>query len=75
MQGDTAPPRLRAQEADMALIPWVDPENFNPGYLMHSMHLMPRSLEHQPSVHSQDYWMERRLIPEPDLDDGCPIYE
>ena len=26
-------PALRPEDADMPLLPWVDPENFNPGYL------------------------------------------
>ncbi|MCP3989886.1 MAG: NAD(P)/FAD-dependent oxidoreductase [Actinomycetia bacterium] len=68
-------PRLRPEEADMKLLPWVDPENFNPGYLMRSLHLMPKSGDHQPWVHSQDYWMEKDVIPAADLDDGCLIFE
>ena len=69
-----ATPQLRPDESDMALHPWVDPDNFNPGYLMRSMHLMPKSGDHQPWVHSQDYWSERKLIPAADLDDGCLVY-
>jgi cation diffusion facilitator CzcD-associated flavoprotein CzcO len=68
-------PQLRPEEADMELLPWVDPENFNPGYLMRSIHLMPKSGDHQPWVHSQDYWMEKDLIPGADLDDGCLVYD
>jgi cation diffusion facilitator CzcD-associated flavoprotein CzcO len=67
-------PRLRPEDADMKLLPWVDPENFNPGYLVRSMHLMPRQGDRQPWVHSQDYWMEKDLIPAADLDDGCLVY-
>ena len=33
---------LRPEDEDMELLPWVDPENFNPGYLMRSIHLMPK---------------------------------
>ena len=71
----TVTPQLRSEEADMELLPWVDPDNFNPGYLMRSMHLMPRQGDHQPWVHSQDYWMEAKEIPKADLDDGCLIFE
>ncbi len=35
-------PTLRAQDQDMPLLPWIDPENFNPGYLMRGMHLLPK---------------------------------
>ncbi len=57
------------------MLPWADPENFNPGYLMRSLHLMPKSGDRQPWVHSQDYWMEKDVIPAADLDDGCLVYE
>ena len=72
---DVVTPQLRESEADMKLVPWVDPENFNPGYLMRSLHLMPQSGEHQPWIHSQDYWSEAKIIPQADLDDGCLVYE
>ncbi len=75
LEVDVVTPQLRESEADMKLVPWVDPENFNPGYLMRSLHLMPQSGEHQPWIHSQDYWSEAKIIPEADLDDGCLIYE
>ena len=67
-------PELRDEDADMKLLPWVDPENFNPGYLMRSLHLMPKSGDHQPWIHSQDYWSEKNIIPAADLDDGCLRY-
>jgi cation diffusion facilitator CzcD-associated flavoprotein CzcO len=35
-------PMLRPEEQDMPRLPWIDPENFNPGYLMRSMHLLPK---------------------------------
>ena len=25
-------PELRPEDKDMPLLPWIDPENFNPGY-------------------------------------------
>jgi cation diffusion facilitator CzcD-associated flavoprotein CzcO len=72
---DVVRPELRPEETDAERLPWVDPENFNPGYLMRSMHLLPKQLDHQPWVHSQDYWMERSEIPAADLDDGCLVFE
>jgi cation diffusion facilitator CzcD-associated flavoprotein CzcO len=33
---------LRPEDRDMPLHDWIDPNNFNPGYLMRSMHLLPR---------------------------------
>ena len=65
-------PRLRPEDADMALGPWIDPDDFNPGYLQRSMHLMPRAATKPEWRHSQDYWSERETdLRAADLDDGC----
>lgn len=68
-------PTLRSNEAEMTLGPWVDPENFNPNYLMRGMHLMPKRGDKPEWQHSQDYWMEKDALPAVDLDDGCLVYE
>ncbi len=34
--------KLRPEDKDMKLLPWIDSENFNPGYLMRGMHLLPK---------------------------------
>jgi hypothetical protein len=44
----TVVPRLRDEDADMPLRPWVDPENFNPGYLSRSLRLMPKQGDREP---------------------------
>ena len=49
------PPELAGEPQ----LPWVDPENFNPGYLMRDMHLMPRRLDREDWQHTQDYWSEK----------------
>ena len=58
----------RAQDKDMELLPWMDPDNFNPGYLMRSMHLMPKRGDDPIWQHTQDYWKERDELPLIDLD-------
>jgi cation diffusion facilitator CzcD-associated flavoprotein CzcO len=68
-------PALRPQDADMAILPWIDPENFNPGYLMRSMDLLPKRGDKHEWQHNQDYWVEREILPVADLDDGCLVYE
>ena len=65
---------LRREDRDMALLPWMDPENFNPGYLMRSMHLLPRRGDKPEWQHTQDYWRERRDLPAIDLDDAAFRY-
>ena len=67
-------PRLREDDADMELLPWVDPENFNPGYLARSMHLMPKQGDRAPWQLPHDYMVEKEELPAADLDDGTLTY-
>ena len=59
---------LREKDKDMKILPWMDSDNFNPGYLMRSMHLMPKRGEDPVWAHTQDYWQEREELPLVDLD-------
>jgi cation diffusion facilitator CzcD-associated flavoprotein CzcO len=68
-------PTLRDEDSGMPLLPWLDPENFNPGYMMRSMSLLPKRGDKPEWQHSQDYWMEKDMLPAANLDDGCLIYE
>jgi cation diffusion facilitator CzcD-associated flavoprotein CzcO len=68
-------PQLRAQDADMKIGPWMEPDNFNPNYLMRSQHLMPKAGDKSEWKHDQDYWVEKDVLPIVDLDDGCLVYE
>lgn len=67
-------PSLREEDRDMPECPFVDPENFNAGYLMRSMHKMPKQGDRQPWVFSQDYFKEKDEIPVADLEDGTLVY-
>jgi cation diffusion facilitator CzcD-associated flavoprotein CzcO len=66
--------QLRPEDADMPLLDWIDPENFNPGYLMRGMHLMPRRGDKPEWMHNQDYWREAVEIPAIDLDGAEFVY-
>ncbi len=68
-------PALRPEDKDMPLLPWMDTENFNPGYLMRSMHLLPKRGDKPEWQHSQDYWTEKDQLPAIDFDDGALVYE
>ncbi len=68
-------PRLRVEDQDMPLSSWMDPENFNPGYLMRSMHLMPKRGDKPEWQHTQDYWREKEDIPGIDLEDEVFEYD
>jgi len=67
-------PTLRPEDRDMPLLPWIDPENFNPGYIMRGMHLLPKRGDKPEWQHTQDYWAEKDEFPAIDLDDGTFVY-
>ncbi|MGH7061030.1 MAG: hypothetical protein ACREFH_11620, partial [Stellaceae bacterium] len=67
-------PELRAQDRDMPLLPWIDPKNFNPGYLMRGMHLLPHRGAKPEWQHTQDYWAEKDEFPAIDLTDPAFVY-
>ena len=66
---------LRPQDKDMPLLSWMDPEDFNPGYMMRDMNLLPRRGDKPEWQHSQDYWAEKDEIPAIDLDDAAFVYD
>ena len=70
----TVVPALRPEDADMPHLSWIDPDNFNPNYLMRSVDLLPRRGDKPEWQHTQDYWTEKDALPAADLDDGCLLY-
>jgi cation diffusion facilitator CzcD-associated flavoprotein CzcO len=66
---------LRPEDKAMPLSSWIDPENFNPGYLMRGMHLLPQRGDKPEWQHTQDYWAERTQLPAIDLNDAAFVYE
>jgi cation diffusion facilitator CzcD-associated flavoprotein CzcO len=65
-------PTLRPEDKDMPLLPWIDPENFNPGYIMRN--LLPKRGDKPEWQHTQDYWTEKDEFPAIDLDGGTFVY-
>jgi hypothetical protein len=65
---------LRPEDAGMARLPWIDADNFNPGYLMRGMDRMPRRGDKPEWQHTQDYWTERSMLPAIDLDEQEFVY-
>ncbi len=63
-------PELRDEDRDMPLLPWVEPDNFNPGYLMRGLHLLPHQGDRDPWQHTQDYQRDKEQLPNADLGDG-----
>jgi cation diffusion facilitator CzcD-associated flavoprotein CzcO len=66
---------LRPEDHNMPLLSWIDPENFNPGYMMRNMHLLPKRGDKPEWQHSQDYWAEKDQFPAIDLDDAAFVYD
>jgi cation diffusion facilitator CzcD-associated flavoprotein CzcO len=66
--------KLRPEDEGMELLPWMDTENFNPGYLLRSMHLLPKRGTKPEWQHTQDYWHEKDWIPAIDLDGPEFVY-
>ena len=68
-------PTLRPEDAAMEIGAWIAADNFNPGYLQRSIHLMPKAGDKPEWQHTQDYWTEKNSLPAIDLDDGCLSFE
>ena len=66
--------QLRPEDKDMPLLPWIDPENFNPGYMIRGMHLLPKRGAKPEWQHTQDYWSEKDQFPAIDLSDPAFVY-
>jgi cation diffusion facilitator CzcD-associated flavoprotein CzcO len=65
---------LRPEDAGMPLLPWTDPEDFNPGYLMRGLHLLPKRGDKPEWQHTQDHWAEKDAFPAIDLDEPAFVY-
>jgi cation diffusion facilitator CzcD-associated flavoprotein CzcO len=65
---------LRPEDRDMPILPWIDEENFNPGYMLRGMHLLPKRGDKPEWAHTQDYWAEKDAIPATNLDDAAFVY-
>jgi cation diffusion facilitator CzcD-associated flavoprotein CzcO len=66
--------KLRHEDEDMELLPWQDPENFNPGYLTRALPFLPRSGAKPEWHHSQDFREDFSEIPSIDLDGSEFVY-
>jgi cation diffusion facilitator CzcD-associated flavoprotein CzcO len=65
---------LRPEDHNMPLLSWIDPENFNPGYMMRNMHLLPKRGDKVEWQHTQDYWAEKDQFAAIDFDDKAFVY-
>jgi len=66
--------QLREEDAGMELLPWIDPYDFNPGYLMRAMDQLPKRGAKPEWQHTQDYWREKDELPAVDLNGPEFVY-
>lgn len=66
---------LRDEDEGMELSPWIEKDNFNPGYLMRGLDQLPRRGDKPEWRHNQDYWAERDQIPNIDLEGQEFVYD
>ncbi|QJD59000.1 NAD(P)/FAD-dependent oxidoreductase [Pseudomonas sp. gcc21] len=67
-------PALRPEDSEMQLLPWVDTQTLNPGYLMRSLHRLPKRGDKPEWQHSQDYGYEKQMLPKVDFTDSIFSY-
>jgi cation diffusion facilitator CzcD-associated flavoprotein CzcO len=67
-------PSLRPEDSGMPLSPWIDPENFNPGYVVRGGHLLPKQGNKPEWRHSHDYEVDKEILAAANLSDGTLVY-
>jgi cation diffusion facilitator CzcD-associated flavoprotein CzcO len=68
-------PMLSKEEAAMQPRPWIEPEEFNPGYMQRGLHLLPNQGDREPWVLNANYFVEKDELPAANLDDGSLLYK
>ncbi len=66
---------LRPEDQGMKILPWIEQDNFNPGYLQRGLDQMPRRGDNAVWRHNQDYWAEKDAFPEIDLTGAEFLYD
>ena len=68
-------PMLRPEDRDMRIRPWIEPENFNPNYILRSLQLpMPRCGDKPEWQHSHDYWIDKDRLPAIEVSHSALVY-
>jgi hypothetical protein len=62
-------PRLRDEDADMNLGPWI--QDFSAGYMQRTMDLMPKQGDKDPWRNTQNYALDKKIIRKAPLEDGA----
>jgi cation diffusion facilitator CzcD-associated flavoprotein CzcO len=67
-------PTIQPPDENMGRLPWIDPENFNPGYLTRALDILPKQGDRDPWRFENDYYVERDILPDIDLDEPELVY-
>ncbi len=59
---------LRREGHNIPLGPFIDPDNFNAGYLQRALPILPQRGDKPEWQHTQDYWTEKDEFPNINLD-------
>ena len=65
---------LRPQDEGMAILPWIEEDNFNSGFLMRGLVKMPRRGGKFEWGQNQDYWADMEALSAIDLTDAAFVY-
>jgi len=63
-------PTLRKGDESETRRPFIEPDNFNAGYILRGLDQMPRQGARDPWVMTQDYYVDREVLPVAGFDDG-----
>jgi monooxygenase len=66
---------FRDEDAGLEILPWIEADNFNPGYLMRDMDKLPKRGSNEVWRHNQSYWAEREAFPSIDLEGQEFVYD
>ena len=69
-----AVPRFDPETEGVTVGPWTDPDNFNAGYLMRSLHLLPKAGNTPEWRHTQSYLSEKERFAAIDLDHCALVF-
>jgi cation diffusion facilitator CzcD-associated flavoprotein CzcO len=64
----TVTPVREGAALSMPAKPWLDPDEFNPGYVKRGVHAFPNQGDQEPWVFTTDYYTEKDSLPAIDLD-------
>ena len=61
-------PRLRSEDRDMPMRPWV--EDFSSGYFQRMLPVMPKQGDREPWLNNQDYKKDKKALRKDPVNDG-----